>query len=85
MTLLKEDGSLDVERINKLPYEEFTKVISKLTQTQLKEYRSKLPLNESYEPIEIIEVDYTMQEDVERNGLINADEMFDKIRKKYGM
>lgn len=85
MALLKEDGSLDVERINNLPYEEYTRVISELTQKQLKEYSSKLPLIESYEPMESIKVSYTMEEDVARNGLINADEMFDRIRKKYGM
>ena len=44
MALLKEDGSLDVERINKLPYEEKIHEISKLTREQVEEYFSKLPI-----------------------------------------
>lgn len=82
MALLKEDGSLDVERINNLPFEEHVREISNLSQEQFKEYFSKLP--STYNPICVVDVDYTMEEDVIRNGLVNADEMFDKIRKKYG-
>ena len=40
---LKEDGSLDVERINKLPIEEYMDVMRDLTQEQIEEYISKLP------------------------------------------
>ncbi len=37
-TFLNEDGSLNIERINKLPYMEFTEVLSKMSQAQYKEY-----------------------------------------------
>ena len=47
MALLKEDGSLDIERINKLPIEEYIKEIGTLMEEQYKEYLSKLPINES--------------------------------------
>ena len=43
----KEDGSLDVEWINKLPLEEHFKVVGSLTEKQFKEYLSKKTINES--------------------------------------
>ena len=85
MALLKEDGSLDIERINNLPFEEHTREISKLTQEQYREYISKIPINESCGSMGVVDVEYTLEEDIERNGLVNADEMFNNIRKKYGM
>ena len=62
MKYLKEDGSLDVERINKLPLEEKKHIMSKLTRDQLKEYISYLPINESREPITPIKVDYSIED-----------------------
>ena len=47
MTLLKEDGSLDVEKINRLSLEERFDAIGSLTKKQLQEYLSKQPINES--------------------------------------
>lgn len=47
MALLKEDGSLDVERISKLPLEEKMREIATMTKKQHKEYVSKIPMNES--------------------------------------
>ncbi len=44
MALLKEDGRLDIERINQLPYEEHMNVMRDLTQEQIEEYLSKMPL-----------------------------------------
>ena len=88
MALLKENGSLDIERINKLPIDEYTKEIQGFTDSQLEEYRSminKQPINEAQEPVRPIIVDYTIEEDIERNGLVNADEFFNKIREKYGI
>ena len=58
---LKEDGSLDIERINSPPIDEYTDVMGDLTQEQYKEYVeyvSKMPMNESKEPTRIIFVDY---------------------------
>lgn len=46
MALLKENGSLDIERINNLPFEEHITEIAHFTKAQRKEYISKLPLNE---------------------------------------
>lgn len=83
MVLLKEDGSLDVERINKLPIEEFTNVFPTLTQEQKEEYWSKFPLNEGKMGTQPVYVDYTMEEDMERNGAVLVDDLLTKIKKKY--
>ena len=80
MALLKEDGSLDVERINRLPLEEYEKEIGALTQEQYKEYVSKLPINESNEPIRAIEVDYTLEDEFARGGAI-AEDYLNNMRK----
>lgn len=47
MALLKEDGGLDIERINQLPFEEYMKEMGSLTEVQVNEYLSALPLDES--------------------------------------
>ena len=64
MVFLKEDGSLDVERINKLPLEEFTKKIALMDEDEYKEFVSKQIINESQEPIKTIDVNYTLEEDI---------------------
>jgi len=51
MAFLKEDGSLDIERINSLPLREYMDAMGELTQEQVQEYLSKLPINESDEPM----------------------------------
>ena len=44
MALLKEDGSLDIERINQLPIEEYMEEVGNFTNEQRKEYYSKSAL-----------------------------------------
>ena len=80
MALLKEDGSLDIERINNLPLDEYEKEIGALTQEQYKEYVSKLPINESNEPIRAIEVDYTLEDELARGSVI-AEDYINNMRK----
>lgn len=65
MALLKEDGSLDIERINALPLEEYMQEMGTLTQEQVGEYLSKLPINETKEPVRAIMVDSPMGVDAE--------------------
>lgn len=62
MVYLKEDGSLDIERINKLPIEERCKVVASLTRKQMKEYLSKQPINESKNSTRSIRVNKPMEE-----------------------
>jgi hypothetical protein len=77
MALLKEDGSLDIEWINKLPLEEWMDVIGDMSKEQFDEYNSKTPLNESNEPIRPIIVDYTMEEDG-----VDAEELLNNLKKR---
>lgn len=83
MALLKEDGSLDIERINKLPFEEYMDEMGTLTQEQVQEYVSKLPLNESNEPYQGVWVNYTIEEDIAR-GAVDIEDYLNNKRKKYG-
>lgn len=85
MALLKEDGSLDIEKINRLPIEEYMEVIGKMTNEEYKEYCSKTPINESNEPVHPIKVDYTMEEDIEKNGTVILGDFLNKLNKKYGV
>lgn len=55
---IKEDGSLDVEKICKLPYEEKKCEMAKLTREQMKEFVANLPINESHNPQKVIKVNY---------------------------
>ena len=81
MAFLKEDGSLDNERINKLPLEEYMDMMGDLTQEQVREYVTKLPINESKEPMKAVIVDYTLEEEIERGGVI-AEDLINNLRKK---
>ena len=71
MKYLKEDGSLDIKRINQLPIDEYMDVVGDLTEEQYEEYLSKLPINESNEPIRVIKVDRLMG--------VNADDVINNI------
>ena len=79
MEYLKEDGSLDVERINKLPLEEFMENMGGLTQEQVKEYLSKSPINESNEAVHAVVVDYTLEEELKRGIVFDAEDVINKI------
>ena len=46
MVFLKEDGSLDIERINNLPLLDYYDMLGTLTEAQVEEYCSTIPLNE---------------------------------------
>ena len=52
--------------MNSLPLEEWMDEMGDLTQEQVEEYLSKLPINESNEPVRAIEVDYTLEEELKR-------------------
>lgn len=82
MVPLKENGELDIERINELPIEEYMEVIGGLTEEQYKQYLSNLPINESKGPVRAVVVDYTLEEELER-GSVLAEEFMKKMQKKY--
>ena len=85
MALLKEDGSLDIERINQLPIEEYMEEIGNLTEEQYEEYLSKLPLCESQNCKRDIVVDYALEEDIETNGTVIAEDFINKMRRRHGI
>ena len=68
--MLKEDGSLNVELINKLPLEEYMETMGDLTQEQVKEYLCKTPINESKESMRAI-------------GSVFIEDFINKEREKY--
>ncbi len=80
MAYLKEDGSLDVERINKLPLEEKDREISKFTRKQMKEFISKLPINESQTSPKVVKVNYKM-EDLLAKGCGTIDDIYNILMK----
>lgn len=75
MAFLKEDDSLDIERINSLPYEEYMDAMGDLTQEQAQEYLSKLPINESDEPMVATKVDWSIEEELERRAITHEELM----------
>ena len=74
MALLKEDGSLDIERINNLPREERMREIGSFTREQFQEYLSKTPINEGYTHTRVIKFDKPMG--------VNLSDVIRKIRSK---
>ena len=81
MALLKEDGSLDYERIRQLPLEEKHREMAKFTREQMKEYLSKLPINETHCPVKVVKVDYSMK-DLLARGWTTAEQLSNMIREK---
>ena len=75
MALLKEDGSLDIERINKLPLDEHIAEISHFTKEQREEYISKIPINESHKPYPIIYG--SLEEEIASGKIVNAWDVID--------
>ena len=83
MALLKEDGSLDIERINALPLEEYKEVIGRLTWEQVDEYFSKIPLNESLQNPHYVEAEYTLEDELARGGVL-LEEVINNLGRKLG-
>ena len=79
MALLKEDGSLDIERINSMQFEEYMNEMGTLTREQVEEYLSKIPINESKTPMKAIVV-----ESIVKHG-VDAEDFLNNMREKYGI
>lgn len=78
MVPLKENGELDIERINELPIMEYMEVMGDLTEEQFNEYLSKSPVDESMEPVRAISIDCPIEE----IG-VDAEIVIDNLRRKY--
>lgn len=82
MQYLKEDGSLDIEKIRNLPIEEKIKVLPTLTQEQKEEYWVKRPINEGKMGTQPVYVDYTLEDEL-KNGAALALDFLKEMREKY--
>lgn len=81
MAYLKEDGSLDIERINQLPLEEYMDVIGDLTTEQYKYYCSKSPICEGRQQTKVVEF-LPMDEIIERGIGVDADVFLNNLREE---
>ena len=79
MEYLKEDGSLDVERIRKLPLEEKCRVIGRFTREQVEEYFSQMSV--CHGPIKPVKVNYKM-EDLLAKGWATAEQILKMIEER---
>lgn len=79
MIYLKEDGSLDIERINSLPPKEFVDAIVSFTNEQQDEYISKVSINECNKSVHPLVVD-DLDEFIARNGVVITDELLDELK-----
>lgn len=82
MQYLKEDGSLDIEKIRNLPIEEKIKVLPTLTQEQKEDYWAKRPINEGKMGTQPVYVDYTLEDEL-KNGAALALDFLKEMREKY--
>ena len=73
---------MNIEWINKLPYEEYMNAMGNLTQEQVEEYLSTLPMNESKVPVKVTMVDYTLEDDLARGAVVFED-FLNKMRQMY--
>lgn len=81
MVFLKEDGSLDIERIDTLPLLEYYDMLGDLSESQIEKYSAKLPINESKLPLQSTKVDFTIAEGIENGILVDAEDFINKLRK----
>lgn len=68
MALLKEDGSLDIEKINKLPLDEYKKEIYSLSREQYKEFMDNSCrgiIKENQKQVQPIRAKHSLQEELE--------------------
>lgn len=86
MAYLKEDGSLDVKRISKLPSEEFEKVLLNLTEEQLDEYYSVLSESKSKPKPTIVptKVNFRLEDALANGTLVDAEKFLNEMLEKYG-
>jgi len=82
MEILKEDGSLDIERIDSLPLEEHMRLVGTFTNEQFREYVSAIPLTESKVCPRAVRVNYSLEDELAR-GCVLAEDFMNKMRKKY--
>ena len=78
---LKEDGSLDVERINKLPIEEWMEAVGDMTKEEFAYLESHTPINEGCQRTKAVDF-LPMNEVIERGIGVDADELLNNLREE---
>ena len=81
MIPLKEDGTVDVEKIDNLSSEEYLHVLENMTQEQYRYYSDHGPINKGGNaPTKAIKVNYTLEEAIEKGIIVDATEHIKKLR-----
>ena len=81
MIYLKEDGSLDIDKINNLPIEEYIEVVENMTDEQYHYYVSTSPINDGSQHTKAIPVDYTMEDEIKRGTGVLAEDFLNNLKK----
>lgn len=84
MALLKEDGSLDVERINHLPLEEYKKEIFSLTSKQYEELidnSCKGLIMEKQQLVQAMQSTQSLQEELESGNVFRIEDVINNMKK----
>ena len=82
MVPLKEDGSLDIKAINKLPILEYTKVVNKFTSKQSEYYYLHLSSNDGTQHTQGVK--FCLYDEVIKRGWgVDTDEFLKRMRDKY--
>ena len=85
MVYLKEDGSLDIDKINNLPIEEYIEVVENMTDEQYHYYVSTSPINDGNQHTKAIPVDYTMEDEIKRGTAVDFAEYIKRKKKELGL
>ena len=85
MTLLRKDGSMDIEHINKLPFFEWVKQMGELTDEQFEEYTNKNSIYESIGPMYSNEIGYTTKEELKNHGFIDLNTAINNLKNEFGI
>lgn len=81
---LKQDGTVDVEKIDNMPSDEYLHVLEAMTQEQYQYYSDNSPANKGNNgPSKAIPVNYTLEEALEKGWLVDANKHIQELRDKY--
>ena len=78
---LNEDGSLNIERISRLPIKERIIIINSMTWDQYEYYSSQIPINEEIESTSTNDF-YTLEEVLEKGLGTLAEDVMNELRMK---
>lgn len=79
---LNEDGSINREKIDKLPIDEFGKVLGCMTQSEYREYNSIPPINVKQGPIRVRKGGYSIKKELANGAVIADDDYFRELKEK---